>query len=49
MSSLILIYVEEDGEVASDGVALIEYLEELFEGGTSVNSEDGDEYADDEK
>ena len=44
-----LIYVEPAGDVASDGVALIEYLEEVFEGGTSVNSEDGDEYADDEK
>jgi hypothetical protein len=49
VSSLILIYVESEGEVASEGIALIEYLEELFEGGTSVNSEDGDEYADDEK
>ena len=44
-----LIYVETAGDVASDGVALIECLEDLFEGGTSVNSEDGDEYVDDEK
>ena len=44
-----LIYVEEGGDEVSVGVGLIEYLKEVFEGGTSVNSEDGDEYADDEK
>jgi hypothetical protein len=38
-----LIYEEATCDVASDGIVLIEYLEELFERGTRFISEDGDD------